>query len=137
MIHRDYAPCDSNCDHEIKPGDRVRIGKLGVAWIFLGHPIGYTDPEWYQEGGCTCEASQDDWHAQTDPDCEAEYHGGYWTESEAYANTDRAVVVMVGDDSHSTYYMEDLKPIEELAYCHACGQIGCGHDGLEREGVQS
>ena len=47
-------------------------------------------------------------------------------------NYDRVVCVMVGDDRKFTFDVEDMIPIEDNAYCHECGQIGCGwHTGEE------
>lgn len=43
-----------------------------------------------------------------------------------------STVVHVGDDRKFTFEPDDLTPIEREAYCGSCGQIGCGHDGLER-----
>jgi hypothetical protein len=39
---------------------------------------------------------------------------------------------MVGDDRVLLIDRDDLTPIDELDYCAGCGQIGCGHDGRER-----
>lgn len=46
--------------------------------------------------------------------------------------TGRVVLVMVGDDRHFVYDLEDITPLEREDYCGECGQIGCGHDGLDR-----
>jgi S-adenosylmethionine hydrolase len=46
---------------------------------------------------------------------------------------EQAVVVMVGDDRRYTVSREDCKELAREAYCGVCGQIGCGHDGLERD----
>ena len=43
------------------------------------------------------------------------------------------LVVMVGDDKRHRVSIEDLIPLDELDYCAECGQIGCGHDGRDRE----
>lgn len=53
---------------------------------------------------------------------------GYDLEERA---TGMVYMVMVGDD-----YRHLLDPADvEIApdYCHVCGQIGCTHDGMERE----
>jgi hypothetical protein len=44
-------------------------------------------------------------------------------------NTERAVMVMVGDDREFTFDVEELTKIAPDGYCHVCGQIGCTHDG--------
>ena len=43
-------------------------------------------------------------------------------------------VVMIGDDAIHVVDKDDLQLLDELAYCSECGQVGCGHDGREREG---
>lgn len=41
-------------------------------------------------------------------------------------------VVMVGDDHEHVVPLEDVTPLDDLAYCAECGQLGCEHDGRER-----
>lgn len=41
--------------------------------------------------------------------------------------------VMVGDDQVYEIDAADLRKIDEDDYCHVCGQVGCTHDGRERE----
>lgn len=41
--------------------------------------------------------------------------------------SDRAIVVMVGDDTEHDVDATELVPIDEDDYCAGCGQIGCGH----------
>lgn len=43
------------------------------------------------------------------------------------------VAVMVGDDRKHTVDVDDLVPLADEDYCHVCGQIGCTHDGIDRE----
>ena len=62
---------------------------------------------------------------ETEPDEDTE-----WTGMET--RTGRVLAVMVGDDYRHSVDPEDLAPIAREAYCGGCGQIGCGHDGLER-----
>ncbi len=47
--------------------------------------------------------------------------------------TGKLVCVMIGDDRRFTFHPEDVKEIKREQYCGVCGQIGCNHDGLERE----
>ncbi len=56
-----------------------------------------------------------------------------WTGYEA--PTGRVLVVMVGDDRRHSVDPEDLTLLDELAYCFECGQVGCTHDGRDREGA--
>jgi hypothetical protein len=46
--------------------------------------------------------------------------------------TGMIVVVMVGDDAQHIVDPEDVTPLKREEYCGECGQIGCGHDGLDR-----
>lgn len=41
-------------------------------------------------------------------------------------------MVMVGDDQPHVHDPIDVIAINREDYCAECGQIGCGHDGLER-----
>ena len=45
---------------------------------------------------------------------------------------DRVTVTMVGDDRLFSAERDELTVIEREAFCGECGQIGCGHDGLDR-----
>lgn len=64
---------------------------------------------------------------ETEPDEDTE-----WTGMES--RTGRVLVVMVGDDQRHSVDVDDLTPLDREEYCGECGQIGCGHDGLDREG---
>ena len=63
----------------------------------------------------------------TEPDAETE-----WTGYEQ--RTGRVLCVMVGDDKYFSQIPSDLIPLAREGYCGECGQIGCQHDGYEREG---
>lgn len=65
------------------------------------------------------------WHVEPDEDTE-------WTGQ--MARTGFLVVTMVGDDARHLVNPGDVTPLDSLAYCGECGQIGCTHDGREREG---
>lgn len=62
---------------------------------------------------------------ETEPDEDTE-----WTGYEQ--RTGFVLAVMVGDDYRHKVDPEDLTPLDELAFCHVCGQIGCAHDGIDR-----
>jgi len=67
---------------------------------------------------------------ETEPDEE--------TEGSGYeVRTGRVLAVMIGDDYRHRVDPDDLTPIAREDYCGECGQIGCAHDGLDREAVQS
>ena len=74
---------------------------------------GYRGIAWYVMG----------W--ETAPDEDTEWSG-------VEERTGQVVAVMVGDDRRFTFSPEDVTPVAREAYCGGCGQIGCGHDGLER-----
>jgi hypothetical protein len=92
---------------EIKIGDVVRVrGFSGIACRFVGHPV-EQDEMW------------DDEAEEYVPD--------------EHVRADQAIVVMVGDDHRHTVDMDDLSPLPRRDYCGECGQIGCAHDGLDRD----
>lgn len=47
--------------------------------------------------------------------------------------TGRALLVMVGDDRRHPVDPDDVEPLDPDDYCHECGQIGCTHDGRDRD----
>ncbi len=55
------------------------------------------------------------------------------TTGEPAHDPDRVHVVMVGDDRTHVVYRDDLRPLKDADYCHECGQVGCAHDGAERD----
>jgi hypothetical protein len=80
-------------------------GRGGVAWRIFGAEIEVFE----------------DWDDEVSPGCEA------WRE------TGRVVAVMVGDDHRTAFGLDDLEPICDDDYCTVCGQIGCTHDGRDRD----
>ena len=52
--------------------------------------------------------------------------------SGCYERTGRVLYIMVGDDFVHRCDPDDLTPLDELAYCAECGQVGCTHDGRDR-----
>lgn len=63
---------------------------------------------------------------ETEPDEDTE-----WTGQEV--RTGRVLAVMVGDDYRYAFDLDELTKIDRESYCGSCGQIGCTHDGYERE----
>ena len=56
------------------------------------------------------------------------------TEWDGYEQrTGQVVAVMIGDDRRFTFDPSELAPLDREEYCGVCGQIGCGHDGLDRD----
>ena len=66
------------------------------------------------------------WETRPDEDTE-------WTGIEE--RTGKVLAVMVGDDYRHRCDPEDLTPLDRAAFCGECGQIGCTHDGYDREQV--
>lgn len=55
----------------------------------------------------------------------------HWTGEEE--RTGKVLAVMVGDDYRHRVDPDDLEPLKREDYCGVCGQIGCAHDGLDRD----
>ena len=62
---------------------------------------------------------------ETEPDIDTEWSG-------IMNRTGLIVCVMVGDNKHFLFDIDDISPFEREAYCGECGQIGCSHDGYDR-----
>lgn len=58
-----------------------------------------------------------------------EWHDGCYTPEMLEEPTGMVYMVMVGDDHKHVIDPEDISILDEDAYCHVCGQIGCTHDG--------
>lgn len=58
-----------------------------------------------------------------------------WAEGSTSTVTDLdwVIGVMVGDDREHVIEVSDLEKIDDLDYCAECGQIGCAHDGRDRD----
>lgn len=63
---------------------------------------------------------------ETEPDEDTEWSG-------CENRTGRVIVRMIGDDARHSVDESDITPIAREDYCGECGQIGCTHDGLDRE----
>ena len=64
---------------------------------------------------------------ETEPDGDTEWSGNE-------TRTGRIVCRMIGDDRDFTFDPDDVEAIPGEDFCSVCGQIGCFHDGLDREG---
>lgn len=59
------------------------------------------------------------------------YRGvAFWVRS---VSKGRVKVTMIGDDHIFDVDIDDCTPLAREEYCGVCGQIGCRHDGYERE----
>jgi hypothetical protein len=65
---------------------------------------------------------------ETAPDEDTEWSG-------YERRTGQVVCRMIGDDRNFVFDPDDLTPLDREDYCGECGQIGCCHDGLDRETV--
>ena len=92
-------------------------GYGGIAWYLLGYATTWTEESWELIEG---EDSEDE--------CSYLYN-----EPEEIENRDMVRAVMVGDDRVFEIDVDDLTIISEYDYCSQCGQIGCTHDGRDRE----
>lgn len=69
------------------------------------------------------------WYArgwETEPD-EDTYWSGY------EVRTGRVICTMIGDDRHFALDPQDLTPLDRADFCGECGQLGCTHDGYDRD----
>lgn len=110
---------------------RYRVaGYGGIAFYVSGFPKRwepYTTLEQCDDRFCSCQDSDEPnetWH-------EVETGEGEWVEQNEECG--RVLVVMVGDDKQREVDVEDLTPLRRRDYCGSCGQIGCTHDGLDRD----
>lgn len=94
-------------------------GYGGVAWHLLGYQQRWreTEPE------LVCEDVEHD----HDDLCYL------LNEPEQVEDRDWVQAVMVGDDTIHQIEVEDLTVLPREDFCGECGQIGCTHDGLERD----
>ena len=69
-----------------------------------------------------------------DEDCDHGMSEMCWCEGDTETvEGEMLCVVMVGDDRVHEVDPDDLIVIDDLDYCAECGQIGCQHDGRDRE----
>lgn len=95
---------------------------------------GYAGIAFYLRGYETREEYEGDYLICDDDECDHAGSDLCWTEGDTSIVTDldRVRAVMVGDDRVHSVDVDDLSPLDDLAYCAECGQIGCSHDGRER-----
>ena len=103
-------------------------GHRGVAFYFTGYAQVWEPYTFQVEHSDECEERQ-----KRGLECwcsgpyEVESSEGEWVN-----NPDRVLMVMVGDDHKWEVDPEDCTEIDEMAYCHVCGQMGCTADGRDR-----
>ena len=133
----------AHTDENMNAGDIVSVkGFSGIACQVVGTP-----PEWNPDiveawwcAGCQASvADPDAFESQPCAECGAsgfltsqvETGEGEWLQP-SFEDSDRVIVVMVGDDKRHTVDKDNCTPIEREDYCGECGQIGCSHDGYDR-----
>jgi hypothetical protein len=62
-----------------------------------------------------------------------DYDLGVYPEEPEERETGNVILVMVGDDREHSIDPDDVSALGENDYCHECGQIGCTHDGRDRD----
>jgi hypothetical protein len=97
-------------------GRYVVEGYSGIAFRLRGYVLEWTEERWEYDG-------------EGDPEDDDSYD---YYEPEQVENRQMVEAVMVGDDHVHKVDVEDLTQIDEDAYCHECGQIGCTADGWPR-----
>jgi hypothetical protein len=114
-------------DETTFPADAYTVqGYRGVAWRVYGWELEGVFPEYETECSCFgedvhcrfCDGSGKVWIQEDEPE---------------EVRTGRVICVMVGDDRRFTFDPDELTPLDDLDYCASCGQVGCTHDGRERE----
>jgi hypothetical protein len=92
----------------------------GVAFWLRGYAQIVTNPD--VELACDDEdCDHDEWFCWSMPDpFEAD-------------DLERVRATMVGDDGVHIIDVEDLIPLSREEFCGECGQVGCTHDGLDRD----
>jgi len=101
---------------DFEPAYRA-YGYGAIAWRVTGYAQEWTQEEWVYCG-------------EGDEDDESNY---FYNEPEQYDDTTRVVAHMIGDDRDFTFDVDDMEPIAREDYCGQCGQIGCAHDGYDRD----
>jgi len=88
----------------------------GVACYFAGYP-----KVWEPDTCLATDAEGNEYEEETGE--------GEWVED---TESGTVLMVMVGDDYKHRVDEKDCVEIDEDAYCHVCGQVGCTHDGRDR-----
>jgi hypothetical protein len=104
----------------LSPGDRLIVEDVdGIVFYFKAHPVAQDECQ-----GHPCTDAADFYpHAGIgevffcDGSCE-----------DITADTDRAIVVMVGDDREHIVYIDEITPLDDDEHVCSCGQRGCPHE---------
>jgi hypothetical protein len=102
-------------------------GWPGIAFFIHGFPARLepvTALGTCEDSLCACREDENELH---------EIETGETDEIEQDETCGRVIVVMVGDDRKHEIDTDDLTKLDDLDYCAECGQIGCGHDGRDRD----
>jgi hypothetical protein len=128
MTMTDDADAPTTGIGRFAPGDRVTVdGWRGIAFYV---DRAETERVW-PESEWLCFHHDDDTSACDDA-CEGWWPNPDYDECEDVP-TGNLVVVMVGDDREHIVDPDDCTALDDDAYCHECGQIGCTMDGRDRD----
>jgi hypothetical protein len=97
--------------------------------------VGMPGIAFYLRGWVTEQVYEGDQLICDDEECDHSLSEMCWAEGDySLVSSDSQVrAVMVGDDREHIVDIDDLTELGELDYCAECGQIGCAHDGRDRE----
>lgn len=133
MRKHNYEP-----DDQTFSADAYKVkGHGGIAWYVMGWEIGQAELEFKDqchECRGTGETEDDDGDIEPCEVCQGKGEICYYEWEDV--QTGMVVCRMVGDDQNFVFDKEDIEPLERGEYCGECGQIGCAHDGYDREEVE-
>lgn len=128
----DYEP-----DATAFPHDAYTVAGWGrgIAFYVLGWELETVPNEYVTEAEEECPECKGDGEDCGNCAGLGTLENGYWTNEEGddQRRTGQVVVTMIGDDARRIVDPSDLGPLAETAYCHGCGQIGCGHNVPDEE----
>jgi hypothetical protein len=127
-------PATTERGFDFEPAYRA-YGYGGIAWRVTGYAQEWTREDWQYLGDeDDPDAGADDYHERTGFYYPDENPANYvYIEPEQIEDRTRVVAYMIGDDRDFTFDIDDLEPIAREDYCGQCGQIGCSHDGYDRD----
>lgn len=100
-------------------------GWKGIAFYVVGHPQ-TRRPEYVYVTDTDEDTGEETEQEYLDIDFQ-------YSEGEMVDDTDRYIVVMVGDDRKHIVDVDDCEEISGEDFCSECGQMGCMHGRAESE----
>jgi len=108
-------------------------GYEGMAWRVLGWDVEQVYEEYSDECGYCRGSGYDEEEDQNCRNCNGQGEFLRHDEEPTDRRTGFIVARMIGDDRNFVLDAGDVTPISREDYCGECGQIGCSHDGYDRE----